>query len=99
MSRNERRYQGFQRGRLSETRINTGVDEIYEGAGDWHFLIGFLARHAFRSLKSDLVIGLETHFSEKDLTEMQETLEEFNTALGDRLIIGVDEQVIIIKPE
>lgn len=99
MSSHERRYQGFQRSRLAETKINTGADVVYEGPRDWQFLVGFLARHAFKSLKSDIVVGLETHFSEEDLMEMKDTLAEYNSDLGDRFLVGVKEQVIVIKPE
>ena len=88
------RYRSFQRSRLSEIRVNSGADVIYEGSNNWEDLAEFLSQQAKRPLKTDFIVGLETHFAEDILTEMKDALDE----LGNRLLIGVDEQVIIIKP-
>lgn len=94
----ERRYRGHQRSRLSEVRVNTGSDIIYEGARDLRDLVNFLDKQAKRPARGDIVIGLETHFGQDELDEMVDTLFTTENPLRDRLLVGVREQVIIVKP-
>lgn len=93
-----RRYQGFQRSRLSETRVNSGADVVYEGPRNWMNLLEFLVKQTERPLKSDFIVKLETNFAERELERMQDSLYARNDPFIERLIVGPLEQVVIIKP-